>query len=366
MAEDSIIEQNILNREILFKIILTAIIISLGTNLIANSLYNLNEIINIVFLIIGLLIVIISSFILIFNIFNKSNQSLRFEGFFLYDSKTNKIIDVINYPLSQNFLYNLDAAFSEDRDIKAIWRKASLKKTFALPFEKIDDDKISARKIIIELFEYIILVELSDTLDYSFSEEGFDAKNLEKYERSDIPDILLHNRFLYLFSKPMDEREAFIEYAHIDDDDNGELVMSTGGEGELYSKFDLILPKKSKLKRTGKNEITIESDKIKLKFGIVFDGSTAVLPSDFEELYLGLKDFLRYDSYKITLELNVKFKIMSLLTISGWKYYKWIDEYIKTLHNEISMDYFLKSINWDHIQALLHVMDLKDELSKKK
>lgn len=366
MAEDSIIEQNILNREILFKIILTAIIISLGTNLIANSLYNLNEIINIVFLIIGLLIVVISSFILIFNIFKKSNQSRKFEGFFLYDSKTNKLIDVINYPLSWDFINNLDAAFSEDKDIKTIWKKIPLKKIFVPPFEKIDDYKMSAREIIIELFEYIILDKLSVTLDDFFSKEGFDEKNLEKYERSDIPDILLHNRFLNLFSKPMDERKAFIEDTIRHDDNNGETVYQNGERGEKYSKFDLILPKKSKLKRTGKNEIIIESDKIKLKFRIIFDGLHTLLPGDFEELYLGLNEWPRYDSYGIILELDVKFKIMSLLTISGWKYYKWVDEYIRVLHNEISMGYFLKSMSWNNIRALLHVMDLKNKLSKKK
>ena len=191
MAEDSIIEQNILNRKKLFKIILTAIIISLGTNLIANSLYNLNKIINIVFLIIGLLIVVISLFVLIFIIF-KTNQSRKFEGFFIYDPKTNKLIDVINYPLSWDLLDNLNAAFSEDKDIKAIWNKKPLKKIFAPPFEKIDDDKMSAREIIIELFEYLILDELSVTLEDFFSKEGFDEKNLEKYERNGIPDILLY------------------------------------------------------------------------------------------------------------------------------------------------------------------------------
>lgn len=367
MEEDeSVIKQNVLNRSILFQLILTAIIISLGTNLIVNSLYNLNEIINIVFLIIGLLIVVISSFILIYNNFKKFNRSLEFEAFIIYDSKTNKLIDVVDYPLSHDFLFNLDAAFQEDKAIKTIWEKAPLKKIFASPFEKIDNNKMSAREIIIELFEYIVLDKLSVTLTDFYNEEIFDLKNLEKYERSDIPDILLHNRFLNLFSKPMRERGAFIEDAFSENEKTGRTIEADGPKGELFRLFELVLPKHSKIKKLGRNKLILESDKIKLEFNIIFDGCGAILPSDFEELYLGLNFDPRYESYRAVLELSIKFKAKSLFTLSGWKYYEWIDKYISYLREEISMEHFLKSINWRQNRALLHAMNYKNRRSTKK
>jgi len=373
--KDKIIKQNILSREVILEVILISIVISLGTNLIANSLWDLNKITNIFFFIIGTLIVIISSSMLIYKNFKKFSRSVTFKGFIIYDEKRNKLIDVDRYDLSYHISNYLKAAFNEDKSLKIIWKKVPLKKVFKHLLEKNKEYKTSAKEIISEVFEYIILDILSTTLTDFFNREGFDEKNLTEYKRQDIPDVLLHNRFLNLFSKPMNQREAFVKdllkkETRVKDllknsGKNYEITMSTGRGGALYSKFDLVLPKNTRIKRIEKNKILLESDKIKLEFEITFDGLCTILPHDFQSLYIGLKfEPTRYHVYRLVLDLDIKFKFKSFFSSSGWKYYEWLDKYLNELEECISMEYFFKSLNWKNIRALIHTMNVKKKKSK--
>ena len=367
MVKKGIIKQNILSREILIEIILTAVFISLGSNMIITSLSNLKNSVSIIFLIIGIALVILSSGILIYKNFRKFNQTVLIKGFIIYDKKENKIIDVDNYHLSYDLVSKLNSAFNEEKSFKTIWDKVPLKEVFKDPIPKKDKYKTSAKEIIEELFEYIFLENLSVTLTDFFNEKEFKEKDLIKYERKDIPGVLLTNRFLNLFSKPMEQREAFVKDFLTDDKHEGRVVSCDGKGGALYQEFDLTFPKKTKIKRLGPNKICLESDKMILKFDIIFDGCGVVLPTDFDKYYLGLnKDFMRYHHYRIDLMVDVKFKIRSLLFYKGWKYYEWLDKYLDTLNQEMSKNYFFKSINWEQIRALLYIMDKDKKIIKRK
>ena len=72
MVEDEgIIEQNVLSRGILFEVILTVVFISFGLNLIVTSFSDLNNSLNLVLLVVGLIVVMVSVIVLIYSNFQK-------------------------------------------------------------------------------------------------------------------------------------------------------------------------------------------------------------------------------------------------------------------------------------------------------
>lgn len=367
---DEIIKQNILNREILFEIILTAVFISFGTNLIVNSLLNINNLINEIVFITGIIIVLGSSIFLIYTNFKKFDRSVLIKGFIIYNSKDNELIDIDEYELSRDLISNLNAAFKEDKSLKKIWDTIPLKKVFEFSVKEGSFNrkkyKTSSKELIEELFEYIFLDTLSTTLTDFFNKKEFEEKNLIKYERDDIPDVLLKNRFLDLFSKPMEQREFFVEDYLNDEDDFSSTVLAQGRNGVLYKKFDLVLPKNTRIQRLGHHKIRLESDQMTMTFKIIFQGCGTVLPSDFEKYYLGLNfEPAKFKEYELSLKIDIKFKIQSLFSYNGWNYHKWLDQYLKTLNRNNSMKHFFKSINWNQTRALFYMIEKRKKSDKK-
>ena len=371
-SEKGIIQQNIMNNETLLKIIIVSVFISFGTSLVVSSIVNLfGSGWSLSLLFSGLVIIFISSIVLLFKIFKKFSREIKIEGFLVYDKKKNKLVDVEDYNFSFEIKSFLESAFNEDKALKTIWEKLPLKKVFN--HEYMDDKKksktekrFSSKNLIEQAFEYEVLQSLSMTLTDFFDNENFKEGTLKKYKREDIPSVLLSNRFLNLFSKPMDERAAFIKDTFKEKETRGETVMCWK-DGAFYSKFELVLPKKANIKRSDENKISIESDKIEIQINTIFNGCGAVLPHNFEKYYMGLEDrsMMRYPVYSAILKINIKFKLRSLLTSSGWKYYKWLDNLISSLNQEISKDYFFKLLNWEQTGTIIRILG-RDSLQKRR
>lgn len=204
--KNEIIKQNVLNKNLLLEIILTAIFISFGLNLVVYSFSNLNGF-NIIIFTVGPIIVICALIILIYNNFKKFNRTITLKGFIIYDAMENKLINVDYYKLSNELVSNLNSAFEENESLRTIWTTIPLRSVFG-PIE-IAGYATSSKEIVEELFEYFIFHRLSSTFHQFFTHNEFKEKDLKIYDRKDIPDTLLNNRFLNLFSKPIEQREAF-------------------------------------------------------------------------------------------------------------------------------------------------------------
>ncbi len=102
-----------------------------------------------------------------------------------------------------------------------------------------------------QLIEYILLKELSlVTVDY-FNNPKFKDSKINKISKNDVPNLFTSNEFLILFSKPMSERVAF------NNKENPSIVLSYAPNGAIYERFELTLPKKSKIHKKGSNVIEI-------------------------------------------------------------------------------------------------------------
>jgi hypothetical protein len=207
--------------------------------------------------------------------------------------------------------------------------------TFKTPRENSDEEKFEReqraiikklmaspdRRLIMEATEYFILEMLSTHLTDYFNDEKFKEENLTTIERKDIPHVLLENRFLNLFSKPMEERAAFKD-RYIPKGIRGSSQVG----GAEFSYFDLILPTKSKVSRIDGKTFEISTQKFSLQVTISYMGTDELLPTNFERYYLRTYEYPQMSNpsmvkeKSIDIEVKVFFKNSIFLSTTGLQY----------------------------------------------
>ncbi len=151
-----------------------------------------------------------------------------------------------------------------------------------------------------------MLENLSTHLADYFNHPDFEDEKLHTFARTDIPDVLLSNRFLELFSKPMEDRALFsAENSTIPH--SAEVVMATGKDGAFYSRFDLTLPKGARVSRSNSNTVVVRTDRFTLVIDVDFGGFGAVIPYEYERHILGL-DPHECHTYQIRVSFSMSFK----------------------------------------------------------
>ncbi|MCK4797867.1 MAG: hypothetical protein KAT05_10815 [Spirochaetes bacterium] len=343
----------------LIKLIVVAIILALGINLIAGQFIALAIVSPLVTVLFGLVLIFTSLLYLAVNLFGGRVKSHTFEAFIICNSEKNEIVPVPEYDFSEEVHSYIESAFGENPALKTLWKNEPLED---MPFgDQEEISKYKSAQLLLEATQYFLLSELSTHLTDYFNDENFDENNLIKYERKDLPEILLSNRFLELFSRPMEERSAFVEDAFEDDELSCEIVYASGNEGEIYDKFDLVLPKKSFVRKTKHNKIDIETEKLNISMIVKFEGFGTVLPNMFEEYYLGISNPLEHSVYNIEIEIQVLMKLRFLISSTGWKYYHWIDSFLDTIEDKVSKDNFFARNQWDNVRTILYCLDRKQK-----
>ena len=367
-------------RSSLTNIIIGTIIASLGVNLVSESILQMFFFGAHIILFIGIGASLASVWYFIRIVTAKRTQVRNYSGFFIVDHIEKKVIPVNRYPYSINLSRYLESACAESQDIRMVLEKSIYvpDTTIKIPRENIDEEEIERkeraaakklmatpdRRLIIEATEYFVLRLLSTHLTNYFNDEKFKEQNLTKLERKDIPQVLLENRFLNLFSKPMGERAAAAF------EDRYISKSTQGGSGESntdFRHFHLILPTKAKVSRTGENTCEITTEKFTLRVSILYLGADEVLPADFEKYYLRLQEYWQRSNPSmvkekaIEIEVKVFFKNSIFFSTTGIQYYEWLDSYLDKLEEEFSRPYFFKKIGWDSVSTLLDCINMGGE-----
>lgn len=354
------------SRTNLLEIFLIAVVTTFGLNLITTSLYEIfrfnDREFNLMWIGIGL--VLIGVLYLLSRLFHKPNIDISIDGFLIFDKKSKLPVDCDGYEYLEVLHQNFRASFSEKKAIKHIWKTE--------PFGSEEKDAL-----IIEASEYYLIHELSVHLTDYFNSRNLDNSQLVKFSRDKIPDILLSNRFLELFSKPMEQRASFIKdikngkrkgregirmgekgtaFTEFDmkdiknDGKKGRVLWRMGKGGTMFQEFDLVLPKDSKVTRNG-GFIEIDTKRFKMTFKFNYGGFENNLPYGFEELYCGYRSYDDIRTTEIGLNISVKFKFFTFFSRGGWGYYEWIELFIDKMNENFSADYFFKKINWNQAYA---------------
>lgn len=357
MYKHPIVQGIISSRKNLIELIVVAIIIAFGINLIAGQLIALTVVNPLMTVLLGIILIFSSILYLATSLLGGRIKSHTFKAFIIYKVKKNEIIPVPRYEFSEEIHSYIKSAFGENPALNTLWKKEPLRDFHDR--DQIDISKHKSAQLLLEATQYFLLSRLSTHLTDYFAAEDFKKANLKKYERKDIPEILLNNRFLELFSRPMEERPAFMEdYQHEDNEVPGEIVYASGLKGAIYDRFDLVLPQKSSIRKPDNNKIEIETEKLKISLVAQFEGFNTVLPRMFEEYYLGINNSIENSVYQLDIDIHVQMKLRSLFSSAGWEYYQWIDSYLDNIEEEVSKDAFFERINWENIYAILQCCNL--------
>ncbi len=180
----------------------------------------------------GAVLLVAASFYLTRQMVGRRVHRRQFEGFVVYNSEQNELVAVPRYEFSEDVMQYLKSAFTENPALKASWEREPLSK-----FRSREGN--GSARLVIEAAEYFFLSRLATHLEDYFNQARFSKPQIRTYGRGDVPDILFSNRLLELFSRPMEEREAFMDESF--EEGPREIVAAYGADG-YYEKFELVLP----------------------------------------------------------------------------------------------------------------------------
>lgn len=334
------------------ELIIVAIFLAFGISLASSSITLIKDFNPILGICVGSVISVISVIYISLKVFTRRKENYLYTGFFILNEHNNKIIRIKGYELSSELREYFESAFLENKDLEHIWNNDSLKLQ-----DELKTPEPRSMDIIREALEYFLLYKLSIHLRTYFKYPLEKNKNIVVLERKDIPDVLLNNRFLELFSKPMKDRMAFQGFEEENEEEEWYILDVEGG---TYRKFSLVLPYKSKVSRTNNGEIEIKTNKFNIVMSVKFDGCNDVLPSGFKEDYLSIKGFedsLANVVYRVEFNFKIQFKIMSLFSSFGWNDYNWIDSFLDSVYKAVTKEAFFTKINWDTVSTLLKCLN---------
>lgn len=100
---------------------------------------------------------------------------------------------------------------------------------------------------------------------YFVNNPNVDEHELTEIGRRDIPSVLLENHFLELFSKPMEEREAFLPSGKgMSVRQNHKVVFASGKGGAIFDHFELNLPHGTTVSRIDPRSIQLKTDRFSM------------------------------------------------------------------------------------------------------
>ena len=327
--------------------VLSAIIIACGINFVVTGIINyIDSTGDAIYIIIGCILIILPVLIFVIYAMINASSKINIDCVITYDENNKQLVEIPRYNFSEELVRYLVAACKESNDIKSLWQKDSLRiKTIK---DKDNNNRIlpsEPANLLNQLIEYIILEELSLVTTDFFNNENINKNKVISFNKMDITDLLATNSFLNLFSKPMNERAAFVNR----NEEN--IIMAYSSNGAIYNKFELQLPKRCKIYRKRSNVIEVKHPLFTMDLKSAFMGFNTSLPRHFGKNYLH-KNVHNIESYEAEIEIELKLSWKAFL-IHKSKYYEWIDHYIEHLIKKNSFAHFINKINWDLVETIL-------------
>jgi hypothetical protein len=339
----------------LFEIMIIAVFVALGVNILASGLIGYLDLSFLQSAGIGLLLVVLGALVLLRNAHPIKNGKYRFKGLICLEKSTNHLLAIEDYAFTEEVSKYIKALCTENKAFLKIWSDNPIGSGLSQKDNETIRRKPKSNDILIEAIEYYIIRILALHLSSHFNNNNlFSEDYLIKLERKNIPEILLNNRFIDMFSRPMEEREQFLN--HGSNPSRGKVVYALGNDGAIFEHFEMVLPKGSSIAREKDSSISIITNRFKLNFRPEFGGWNTSLPRQFEKLYMD-KDFRSISTFDVGLYVGVDFSAISLLTAKGWEYYWWLDSFLGKLEQSFSVNYFLSKISWHQNAAMMLMAD---------
>jgi hypothetical protein len=358
----------ILGRAQIVEVAIGAIVLGLGTGLIGS--YLADRLPPRLIALIGVTLVVAALGILLSRAFQPGTRERRFEGFALYDGAENGLVPADRrYDFGTELQRCLKSGFAEDQDLRDAWDTQPLSAHLTSDTWS-EAESAASREVIRQAAEYFVLTQLSTHLSDYFDDLGA-SRELMRLHPSDMSDVVTDNRFLKLFTTPIEERAATSEAAGtgpmvtVHRRENGEgpdqavLVLQHGPGDVRYERFLLILPAGSKIRRQAADQIEIDTRRFRLAIQSTVDGKSRSLPPGYAANYLQaipLEQEHRLVSYVVRVTVTVRPRIVALLSPMNWSLYIWLDNWLDTLDQRLSRERYLERIGWEAAETVRHLI----------
>lgn len=380
------------NRSTLLELVLVAVLISLAINLMAAGLSS--HMSRSADVITSMVLLGLAFTYLWLTRFGNLAGVFEYDGFLLFDPMTKRLMSVDSYEVASDATRLVEAAISEDEGLKILWERNPLARAHtrfpkaeegeqgaagpkSLPkirIERVGPESDSyilraglptetGKKLIQELLEYMALEWLSTHVSDFFNQDSFEQSKLKVLAREDIPDMLLRNRFLNLFSRPTNVRAAFLRQEPAGElpdarkeslDPVMELVMSSGEAGALYQKFDLVLPRGSKLEKLASGGFKIRGPLVNISVEPRFEGYNTLVPAAFLSRYVGIRENVEHVSvFDVGFSMKYQVSWRGLFLRKVLDYHRWAESFADQLEDNVSSDAFFQRIGWRTVETWL-------------
>lgn len=367
----------------MFEVVSLTVVVAFGINLVtsyaadklgASSFWTLG---------IGGCAVLLPLIYLISKLRNSLRTSTVAEAVVAYDIMKNELVEIPGYHFSEKVKRTLRALLVENQAFQKMWNENPLVSpdtvlqfptgatksgeppivSYSAIYERVNSvsEPTPATKLITEAMEYHVIELISDHLSEYFSTQDTTTDEIKELTGSDIPNILLTNRFLKMFTTPLEER-AIYNLANIPpaNPEGGVLKYISGSDGTIFTTLSLWLPRDTTITRPNGNTngaLHFKSKRANIAILVEFVRERKILRNHFTELYIGKnsKKVLLLTA-KISVEISVP--LTSLLSISGWSSYKWPDSIPSKIESIFNFENFLNKINWDQARTQARVSNI--------
>jgi hypothetical protein len=356
------------SRSRILELIVAAVVLALGVHLLAT--YIESQVSSTAVLVAGLMATLGALALLLRQAGWLRVRTEVVEGFFIYDVEANRVPPHdIGYWFGVQFANYFSAAFAENAALKAAWESEPLSARFGVNESTTTFEK--SRDLVQQALEYFVLSSLSrHLLDYFGVHSDGDNGDLIILTHTDIPDVLLQNRFLKLFSEPMDERAAFVGAVDDEHPSHDTVYMQQTSGGALYARFELVLPKGSSVKRLARDRVEIDTPRFRLELQAEFDGTNTNVPSSYVTTFLGLgdawsdKDGVRLTAFRVRVTVVFSPKAWRVLSPVGWEYYRWIDDWLTRLAEQLDQEAYFERISFEQAMTVVRLLRAAPESPK--
>lgn len=233
-------------------------------------------------------------------------------------------IQIERYLFSHYLNIYFHAALSENKELSDFWKDSNT-------------SRLEKEKLVTEAVEYYFTGSFLEWLEKK--ENNSDERIT--FNRGNIPELVTTNRFLELFSKPIERRSVFINEkvdlnfrTHTVLNDNKEIIG-------LFENFQFLLPFEVSIKRDNQTLI-FESSEFKLKLTIHTKGPQGYslgygLPVDFSKYYLG---FTKNTAKGINLEITLSESLEKPLGFN---------DFISDFESAFSAEKFFSDYDWESL-----------------
>jgi hypothetical protein len=264
-----------------------------------------------------------------------------------------KLIDLPDYYFSHYFYKTAIATFNESAALKRQWWE-ELEEALTKPVDKL--------QLTTETAEYLVLNFLSLNLRKYFSDPGLSEKYITTLRRSDVPEILLSNRVFELISRDLGDRDWY-EPGNDVAEPGEETYMLSDGVHE-YSRFELSLPKGTRVSRSASGALILDSDVIELELSIKCEGTSYSVPPSFCNYYLQC-GFFEVTGLDVYVRISARMKKRLGMSRRRWPYYLWLESFIQRVEKDFGGSEFFKLISWDSAGFLLSILHKNGLISAK-